>query len=145
MAYQFYASFKGTKQGQFKGGTRKATRGGKWVEILGCNYLLQSARDPSSGLPTGQRRHSPLTITKEWDSSSPQLLDAFRTHETLLEVVIETAGRPGTGAGENEVGRITLTNAVIVDVRPHVGPAAMTGRTLSDITFTFQKIEQDGR
>jgi type VI secretion system secreted protein Hcp len=101
-----------------------------------------SPRDPSSGLPTGKRQHPPLTITKTWDSSSPHLMEAYRNRETLLEVVIEIVERPDTGAPERLVARITLTNGLIVDVRPHVGPAAMTGRGLTDFTLTFEKIEQ---
>jgi hypothetical protein len=34
---------------------------------------LQVARDPASGLPTGQRIHKPFVITKELDKSTPTL------------------------------------------------------------------------
>lgn len=34
-------------------------------------YTTQSARDPQSGLPTGQRMHKPIVIVKEWGASSP--------------------------------------------------------------------------
>lgn len=34
--------------------------------------------DPASGQATGKRQHKPLTVTKEWDAASPQLMKLDR-------------------------------------------------------------------
>lgn len=41
---------------------------------------VKSPRDASAGLPTGKRQHKPVTITKEWDSSSPAAVTEKRQH-----------------------------------------------------------------
>ena len=39
---------------------------------LSFEYEVKAPRDAASGLPTGKRQHKPMTITKEWDKSSPK-------------------------------------------------------------------------
>lgn len=143
MALKAYVSFKGIKQGQFKGESKNSQRQDKWMECVDFKMASSAPFDnQNSGQPNGKRGHTPMMITKEWGTASPQLLNAHFNDEVLSEVIVEFVGRPPTGAGEIVVQRITLTNAKIAGVKPHIGPAAISGRMLSDITFTFQKIEQ---
>ncbi len=143
MSFQFYTSIKGSKQGQFKGETKNTKRKDKWIELVSFEMNSEVPVDQTGGGITGRRTHSPIRITKEFGSSSPQLLDAYWTNEVLSEVVIEALGSPKASGSENVAQRITLTNAQIVDIRPHVGRVAIGGKALSDVTFTFEKVEQD--
>jgi type VI secretion system secreted protein Hcp len=117
MAFHSYVSFKGKKQGQFKGESQKGSRKDQWCEVKW--YELHSAVpvDSKSGQPKGTRTHFPMLITKERGAASPQLLQACWTSEVLEEVVLESVGRPDTGAGEVVVERITLSNVIISDIR----------------------------
>src|SRR5262245_12832632 len=51
--------------------------------------MIVSPRDPQSGLPTGQRMHKPIMITKQVDKASPILMQALATNRQFKEVVIE--------------------------------------------------------
>jgi len=109
-------------------------------QILVSSYSFEviSPRDASSGLPTGKRQFKPLTITKELNGSSPLLLAALSTNETLTSVVINFFKTDKTGKQSNYY-RVTLTNASISSVRQY-----SSGGTVSeDVSFTFQKIQQD--
>lgn len=150
MAFQSYAAFKGSKQGQIRGGGCKdPKRDDKWVELAAFNMNSTIPVDPTGGaIPAGRRRHSPITITKEFGAASPQLLDAHWAAEVFSEVVIEVVARPdtgGSGGGEKVIQRITLTNATIADVRCYVGPllhsGTHNGRTLSNFTFECEEIQ----
>lgn len=76
-AFHRYASFKGAKQGQFKAQSSKTGREKDgWFEIVSIDMGAEVPVDPKSGRPKGARQNKPLTITKEVDLSSPQLLQA---------------------------------------------------------------------
>jgi type VI secretion system secreted protein Hcp len=141
MAFQKYLSIKGTQQGQFKGESKNPRRNAKWIEILEFSYPVQAPHDAGSGQASGKRQHSPITITKEWGAASPQFLSACTTNEVLTEVVIQVADNSKPGGQETVAETITLTNAMIVARRPHVGAAAHGGRNLTEFDITFQKIE----
>jgi type VI secretion system Hcp family effector len=143
MSFQYYTSVKGSKQGQFKSETKNPRRKDKWIELVAFEMGSAVPIDHTGGGATGRRTHAPLTITKEFGAASPQLLEAHWKNEILSEVIIETVGKPKADGSENVVRRIILTNAVIVDIRPHVGREAIHGKVLSDLTFTFQKVEQE--
>jgi type VI secretion system secreted protein Hcp len=111
-----YISFKGSKQGQLKGKT--SGKGGRedkgFFQIQSFDMAGEVPTDASKpGAAQGKRTHKPFTITKEVDASSPLLLQAHYTNETLETVIIELAGRPASGVGEVVTERITLTNATI--------------------------------
>jgi len=94
MAYQFYVTIQGAKQGQFKGnggGVRKAREGAKGGKIAGVRFLLEatSPRDLATGHASGKRQYKPIQITKEWDASSPQLFQALIQNEVLKSVLFE--------------------------------------------------------
>ncbi len=52
-------------------------------EVHSYQIGVQSPRD-TTGLATGKRQHSPLTITKQTGTSSPQLLDAHWKSENFI-------------------------------------------------------------
>ena len=146
MAFEFYVSVKGKKQGQFKGET-KAPGGRAKDRFRGVAYVSEviSPRDAASGLPTGKRQHRPIVITKEWGAASPQLFQALVTNEVLTAVVLEFVKTDPAGR-EVVYYRVTLTNAAVSDLRSYLDLTEVDGdpydgRALEDVSFTFAKIE----
>jgi Type VI secretion system effector, Hcp len=116
-AFDAYISFKGSKQGQFK-----AEKTGKYGKETEGWFKIQSFDTPGKS----------LLVTKEVDAASPKLLQAHSTSETLVEVVIETIGRPASGQGESVAERITLTNATISTYKTYNG--------IETISFTYGQL-----
>jgi type VI secretion system Hcp family effector len=133
-AFDTYISFTGTKQGLFKGQT--AGKGGRekdgWFLVQSFDLGVETPTDAKSGSPKGARQKGPLSITKEVDGASPQLLDAHYKNEIFTTVVIETVGRPVSGSGENVTERITLTNATISTYKNYQG--------LETVSFTYDQL-----
>ncbi len=138
-----YISVDGTKQGRFKGEVARAGVSG--ITVLRFQYMVSSPRDPQSGLPTGKRQHSPVTITKQIDASTPQFFSALTSNEGLKSVVIEFT-RPGPNGQERVYYTVKLTNANISRIYHYTGVSPAAGQPpenddLEDISLTFQKIE----
>jgi type VI secretion system secreted protein Hcp len=145
MAVNAYMSFTGQKQGVFKGNIKsKGSHAGKSI-VFGLSYGVQAPRDIATGMASGKRRHQPITIRKEVDAASPQLLRALVNNETLnakLEIF-----KAGNGSLKpNYI--LELTGGHINSIKD-VAPAAK-GSTHSEgrdtyeqeeISFTFQMID----
>ena len=97
------------------------------IDVTAVSHEIVSPRDAASGLPTGKRQHKPITITKEWDASTPLLLNALVNNENLTSVLI------GLLRNGQQVATIKLTNASVADYQQH-------GDT-DTWSFTYQKIE----
>jgi type VI secretion system secreted protein Hcp len=104
-AVDAFMTVTGAKQGPIKG-----------EAASGSIQLVSVARDAASGMATGKRMHSTITITKNVDAASPKLYAASSTHEPLSNVTITFVGGSG---GEKVAQRITLTNATILSARKH--------------------------
>jgi type VI secretion system secreted protein Hcp len=129
----------GKKTGDFKGDDNATSRAAKGsITVISYQYELMSPRDPASGLPTGKRIHKPVIISHEMGGSSPQILGALATNETLDKVVISFTRADRSGK-DSVYYRVTLTNASVSDVKQR----SSGNDVLEDVSFTFQKIEQD--
>jgi type VI secretion system secreted protein Hcp len=149
MAYEFYVTIEGKKQGAFKG---ESVRKAHEAKIAGLSYQhsIKSPRDIASGQASGKRQHGPITITKEWGASTPQLFQALTTNEVLTKVLFEFFHTTPDGA-EEVYYKVTLTNATVATVEylTGVGESAGTAKTQSDydthelekVSFTYQRIE----
>jgi type VI secretion system secreted protein Hcp len=129
-AFHSYVSFKGTKQGQFKGET--AGKGGRekdgWFLVNSFELGTQVPVDPKSGSPKGARQHNPIVITREVDQASPLLWNAHLANETFEAIVIQTID------DQNKVTKTTtLTNALISEIKK--------SGTLEAVTFTYDQVE----
>ena len=136
MAYEFYVTIEGTKQGKFKGDVQRKGRK-EQIAGLAFDYEVTSPRDASTGQATGKRQHKPVTITKHWGAATPQLFQALVTNEVLKSVLIEFV-KPSPGGEEHVYHKIKLTDATISDIHQH---ANADTHELEDISFTFRKIE----
>jgi len=137
MANQFYVTIAGTRQGAFKPDTVVA--GAPKLIGLSCTVQLSSPRDAATGQASGKRQWKPLTVTKEWGPSSPQIFQALATNEVLKTVLVEFI-RPDPRGPDSTYATITLTNGAVADVRQYTD-AGPPYRQLEEIAFTFQKIE----
>lgn len=145
MSFQCYIAIKATKQGQFKSETKKAGRSEKFMEFTGFQMGSHVPYDANSGHAKGHRQHRPLVITKERGAASPQILQAHWTNEVLSEVVLEIVGRSTDGAKEIVLERITLKDAIIVEVKRYSDASAKaTTKTdvdyLEDVAFRYREI-----
>jgi type VI secretion system secreted protein Hcp len=109
----------GSKQGAFSNSP---------LILFGLSHEIVSPRDPASGLASGKRQHKPFVITKQLDKSSPLLLKALVSNETLTSVLIGLLKPNG-----DPLATIKLTNAQLSDYRAN-------GLT-EHWSFVYQKIE----
>ncbi len=79
------------------------------IDVESYRANIERPYDPASGLPTGQLRLNPLTITKNTDSTTPLLMQAMANNEALTSVVLVL--RDHTGAAHFE---IRLQNATVI-------------------------------
>jgi len=144
MAVQIYASFKGSRQGDFKGESTKKGHEGA-IPGVAFSYGVLVPRDITSGLPTGKRQHQPVIFTKEWGISSPQFYAAAYTNKILTQVTFNFYVTGPNGIQQLD-HTIKLTNAAIASVSqsvhlPQQGGPIIDSRELEEISLTFQKIE----
>jgi type VI secretion system secreted protein Hcp len=151
MSYEFYVSIEGTKQGKFKGESPRE----QWKEKfpgLSYSHQIQSPRDVATGQASGKRQHGPITVTKEWGPSSPQIFQALVTNEVLKSVLFEFIHTTPDGA-EEVYQTIKLTNATVCSAQYLTGTGESAGSAktqstydtheLEQISFTYQKIEME--
>ena len=142
MALNAYLTLKGQKQGQIKGGVVQKGREGT-IEVVAVNHDIVSPRDPASGLPTGQRMHKPLVITKGLDRSTPLLHNSMTLNENISSFKLDFY-EPNVEGMEKNFYRIELVNASISDIHLHMEdnrkPENLRIGIYEEISFTYQKI-----
>ncbi len=148
MAYEFYVSIEGAKQGKFKGESPKKEQAQK-IPGLGFQYEVISPRDPASGQHSGKRQHRPISFVKEWGAATPQLFQALVENEVLKTVKFEFLQTDQTGK-QGVYFTIDLTNASVCDIKQSSGTAdgadsakhtsSQGSKELETISLTFQKI-----
>ena len=148
MAYEFYVSIEGTKQGKFKGESPREVHRDK-IAGLGFSHEITSPRDAATGQASGKRQHSPVTFAKEWGPASPQLFQALTTNEVLKSVLFEFVGTNQNGE-EEVVDTIKLTNATVSRMRRHLdvdaaGGAAHDRHALDEVSLNYTRIELENK
>jgi len=149
MAYEFYVTIEGTRQGAFKGESPREAHNKK-VAGLSYSHEITSPRDIATGQASGKRQHGPISITKEWGAASPQLFQALVTNEVLKSVLFEFFHTTPDGL-EEVYHTIKLANATVSKIKQMTGSgesssSAKTGATydtheLEEVSFTYQSIE----
>lgn len=151
MAYEFYVTIKGKTQGAFKGESKRTAHAEK-ISGLSYSHSIKSPRDIATGQASGKRQHGPITITKEWGPSTPQLFQALTTNEQLDSVLFEFFRTTPEGV-EEVYHKITLTNATVsqIEYTTGSGESAGTAKTTADydthelerISFTYERIDTE--
>jgi type VI secretion system secreted protein Hcp len=153
MAYEFYVTIEGTKQGKFKGESIRDVHKEK-LSGLSFNHEIKSPRDIATGQASGKRQHGPITFTKEWGASSPQLFQALVTNEVLKSALFEFVHT--TAVGDEEVYHtIKLVNATVSNIRYVTGKGESAGSAktvstydtheLEEVSLTYQRIEMESK
>jgi type VI secretion system secreted protein Hcp len=153
MAYEFYVTVTGQKQGAFKGESPREAHAAK-ISGLSYDHSIVSPRDIATGQPSGKRQHGPITITKEWGPASPMLFSALVSNELLTSVLFEFYKTTPEGV-EEVYYTVTLTNATVSQVHytTGTGESASSAKTqssydtheLEEVSFTYQKIEIESK
>jgi type VI secretion system Hcp family effector len=130
-AAEFFLKVTGVVQGKFKGENAAGQ-----IPLIGYNFQVNTPTDASTGQPTGRRRYEPITVTKNLDLASPQLLQALVNNETLSTVTIQAYNTTKDGK-ISAAYSITLGNAVVVGLNQ--SPDSRDVQT-EQISFTFQTI-----
>ncbi len=148
MAYEFYVTIEGTKQGKFKQETPREKHKDKLAGIA-FHYNIRSPRDAASGQPSGKRSHGPVQIVKEWGPATPQLFQALCTNEVLKSVLFEFVKTDKNG-DEIVYHTIKLVNATVSEIDQYLAGDAKQDthhdvHELEKISFTFQKIEMESK
>lgn len=142
MALNAYLKLKGETTGDIKGSVTQAGREDS-IMVIGFDHEVESPRDSASGLPTGKRRHKPITITKEVDKSSPLLYTLLVNNENITEWELQFWTPSKTGKEEQHY-TVALTNASISAIRSEMlnnkYPENMQHKEREHISFTYQKI-----
>jgi type VI secretion system secreted protein Hcp len=140
-ATDIYCTVVGARQGTFQGDP-VARGNATQIAVYALTQELKVPFDAASGQSTGKRQHSPLTIVKELDKSSPQFFTAAATNEVLKSVTCTLYRNSGNGQ-TRAYFKIALTNATIVELKDSgdgVNGAAQ-GDERERISFSYQKIE----
>ena len=142
MAYEFYVTIEGTKQGRLAGESTREVHKGKLAGIA-FSYEVTSARGAASGRASRKREHGPVTFTKEWGAASPQLFQALVTGEVLKSALFEFVRTNDVGV-EHIFHTIKLRNASVTSIHQYVAAqedAELDNAELEDVALTFRDIE----
>lgn len=116
MAIPAYLWLKDDGSADIKGSVDVMDREGS-IEILSFGHSLNIPTDSNTGKLTGTRVHSPLTIEKEFDSSSPYFYRAVATGQTLKSAEIKWY-RINDAGQEVEYFNMLLEGVKVVAVTP---------------------------
>jgi len=142
MAYEFYVTIEGAKQGRLAGESPRSGHKGKLAGV-GFSYEITSPRDAASGQATGKRRHGAVTFTKEWGAASPQLFAALVTNEPIKSALFEFVRTNDVGV-EHVFHTIKLTDAAITSIHQYIAAQdeqELENAELEDVALTFRAIE----
>jgi len=106
---EIFVTVRGQRQGVIRG---DSTVKGHETQIVASSfdYDVKAPRDPATGLATGKRQHSPITLRLNSGAASVHLFQALVTNENLTSVVIDFVAASDVG-GLVSLKRVTLTNA----------------------------------
>jgi type VI secretion system secreted protein Hcp len=131
---EIFVTIKGQKQGVIRGDS--VVKGHEnQIVATSFDYDVKSPRDPATGLATGKRQHSPVTLRINSGAASVHLFEALVTNENLTSVVIDFVASDGLASQK----RVILTNAALSDMHQRASTAKATW--LDDVSLVFQKIE----
>ncbi len=140
MAYTYYLTVKGSKQGAFEGEGGGKSKG---IAVMGYSLDVSVPRSAGSGQATGKRSYEPLTIAKKVGPASTQFFQALVTQEVLSEVEL-TIYKTAKSGKESAYFRITLQNAFVSELEHEPGEAYSGDPSdtfeVETVALVFQKI-----
>jgi type VI secretion system secreted protein Hcp len=137
-SFRIFMRAEGETQGEIKGGVEEAGKE-DWIFVSSIHHSVVSPRDAASGLPTGERQHKPITITKVIDQATPLLYQALAVNEKLYNVSITFYRKTDLSAVEEAFFEIRLEDAYIASIQNYV-PRAEDAIPMEEVSFTYTKI-----
>ncbi|MCM0082095.1 Hcp family type VI secretion system effector [Geomonas sp. Red32] len=133
----------GEKQGKIEGSCDMQGREGS-ILVYAMDHDVSIPRSSTDGLATGKRVHGALTVTKEYDKSSPKLYQALCTGEHLKNVTIKWYRITKQGTEEHYFSHV-LEDAIVVKMRPTMPVTLLAAndpyRHMEEVSFTYKKIK----
>jgi type VI secretion system Hcp family effector len=155
MAYEFYMTVEGVKQGKFPGTSQQKSKSGGG-EIPGLRWIheIKSPRDVATGQSSGKRQHNPMRVVIETGKVSPLFLQALCNNETLKNVTLNFVKTDQKTGAEYNYYSVKLTNASIASIKQTSGfgldvsnsssskyGSSQDTSELDEIEFSYQTIE----
>ena len=109
-----YLKIVGAKQGELKGSVTAPKTWAGQSEVVAIDWGV--SQPVSTGVAIARRQHDPLTLTLRWTKTTPQLLQAATTNETLTSVVYSDVV-PGSDGVDQLRHTIQLTNARVTAIK----------------------------
>jgi type VI secretion system secreted protein Hcp len=90
------------------------------IALIAVEHSIVSPRDLATGMASGKRQHSPITLTKETDRTSPLFYRLISRNEVIpkAEIFFFGLGTQGglTTGRETNLYTITLTKAFVSNI-----------------------------
>ncbi|MDR2076893.1 MAG: Hcp family type VI secretion system effector [Desulfovibrio sp.] len=142
MALTAYLGLNGTSQGDIKGDCPQGGDKKDKILVYASDHNVEIPRDTHTGLPTGQRIHHPLTVTKHKDNASPKLFKACCTGEQLTATL--DYYRIKNDGTEEKYFTVKLEEAIIVNLREFTPTTFLPDNKpysdMEEVSFTYSKI-----
>ncbi|RJP73290.1 MAG: type VI secretion system tube protein Hcp [Candidatus Zixiibacteriota bacterium] len=142
MALLSYLRLVGMSQGVIEGDCTQKGRE-KLITVYEMDHQVEIPRDTHTGLPTGQRVHKPLIITKHIDNASPKIQLACANGERFSEVELKFYQINSLGH-EEWYYTIKLVNAIVVSTRNYkpmtILESSRPFHDMEQVAFTYEKI-----
>lgn len=120
------------------GGCLMPTRLGS-IELKSVTHNVNIPTDRNTGKLTGTRIHTPITIQKEFDQTTPLLFRAVCQGRPLKTATIRMY-RINEAGIENEYFNILLENVKIVTVSPYLHPNGMSSTHMETLELRYEAI-----
>ena len=142
MANTMYLTIEGESTGAIKGDCQQAGRE-DMILVYAVDHSVQIPRYTHTGLPTGQRIHLPLKITKHKDQATPLLYQLCCTGEHVKTFKLDYFRIDATGKEVNYF-TIELFDAIVVEMREYTPttflPENKPYHDMDEVSFTYSKI-----
>lgn len=109
------------------------------IELKSFSHGVSIPVDPNWGKLTGTRVHSPVTIVKEFDQTTPILYRAVCEGRTLKKGTIKMYRILESGI-EAEYFNIILENVKITTVSPYLAPDGLSSTHLETLELRYEAI-----
>ena len=109
------------------------------IELKSFSHHVTIPVDPSWGKLTGTRVHSPVTIVKEFDRTTPIRYRGVCEGRTFKKGVIKMYRITESGT-EAEYFNILLENIKITTVSPYLAPNGLSSTHLETLELRYQAI-----
>ncbi|WP_025901993.1 type VI secretion system tube protein TssD [Tatumella sp. UCD-D_suzukii] len=109
------------------------------IELKSFSHGVTIPVDPAWGKLTGTRVHSPITIVKEFDQTTPLLYRALCEGRTMKKAVIKMYHIQESGI-EAEYFNIIMENVKFTTISPYLAPNVMSSTHLETLELRYEAI-----